>query len=300
MAPKNTDAQAAVKIPAGIDMPAEDVLDHYIRDLQQSPVLSGEEQLALARRMRRGDQDARAELIRGNLRFAFAVAKKYQHRGLPLADLVSEANVGLCHAADKYNPEMGVKFISYAVWWIKQAIFAALAKTGRSVRLPLNRTVDLSRVMKATEILRQTLNREPSVDEIAHTCGLSSDIVAGLLVLQQPIRSLDEPISHQGKEMPLANFVSAGAPDDVSGEFDAELERRLRLEDVEAAIASLPPREALILRLYFGIPSGQSETLEQIGQRLGVTRERVRQLRDRAIERLRSGDMKDRLSVYAA
>jgi RNA polymerase primary sigma factor len=295
-----TAGETAPKSSGAVTIPAADILDHYIRDLNRSPVLSGEEQLSLARRMRRGDAIAREELIRGNLRFAFSVAKQYQHRGLPLADLVSEANVGLCHAADKYDPELGVKFISYAVWWIKQAIFSALARSGRAVRLPLNRTVDLGRVGKAAEVLRRTLGREPTVEEIARTCSLSTDVVEGLVALQQPMRSLDEPISRDGKQMTLANFVSAEPPDDVDGDFDPEVERRLRQEDVEAAIASLPPREALILRLYFGIGTEQPETLEMIGRRLGVTRERVRQLRDRALGRLRSGDMKSRLSVHAA
>src|SRR3712207_2434875 len=165
--------------PASVTAPDRDLLDVYIAELSRSPVLSATEQKALARRVRDTKlttperELAREALIRANLRFAFTIAKQYQHRGVDLADLVSEANAGLCRAADKYDPDVGVNFISYAVWWVRQALFSALALKARAVRLPVNRASDLSRITKARPILRETLGREPTVEEIARTTSLS-------------------------------------------------------------------------------------------------------------------------------
>src|ERR1700755_752596 len=199
--------------PAGIapNEPERDILDQYLYEVSTYPLLKGTEEIDLAKKIRAGDQDALQELVKRNLRFVISVAKKYQNRGLPLIDLIGEGNVGLLTAARKFDPDQGVKFISYAVWWIRQAILSALARQGRTVRVPLNRTADLSRIIKESEI-------------------------------QQPL-------------------------------------------------PTLPPRDAKVLRLYFGLEGGREHTLEEIGSMLGVTRERVRQLRDRALKRLREGDV---------
>jgi len=150
--------------PAGIapNEPERDILDQYLYEVSTYPLLKGTEEIDLARKIRAGDQDALQELVKRNLRFVISVAKKYQNRGLPLIDLIGEGNVGLLTAARKFDPDQGVKFISYAVWWIRQAILSALARQGRTVRVPLNRTADLARIIKASEILRQKINREPS------------------------------------------------------------------------------------------------------------------------------------------
>src|SRR5579884_1857994 len=181
-----------------------DLLDLYIDELRGEPVLNAQQQKELAREMRRATTDdvrerARSELIRANLRFAFSVAKQYQNRGVPLGDLVSEANAGLVRAADKYDPEVGVNFISYAVWWIRQALHSAVQKQGRTVQVPLNRAADLTRVSRAQEVLRQKLSREPYDEEIATVADLSLDVTRGLVALLQPTRSLDEPTSSGGE-----------------------------------------------------------------------------------------------------
>jgi RNA polymerase sigma factor (sigma-70 family) len=169
-----------------------DLLDVYIAELSRSPVLSAIEQKSLARRLRDTRlatperEAAREALIRANLRFAFTIAKQYQHRGVDLADLVSEANAGLCRAADKYDPDVGVNFISYAVWWVRQALGAAVAKQGRAVRIPLSRTADLNRVTRAQAALREALDREPTDDEIARVTSLSTEVVRDLLAVVQP------------------------------------------------------------------------------------------------------------------
>src|SRR3954462_2867380 len=175
-----------------------DLLDLYIEELRGEPVLTALQQKELAREMRRAKNDdareeARSELIRANLRFAFSVAKQYQNRGVPLGDLVSEANAGLVLAAARYDPDGGVNFISYAVWWIRQALHSAVQRQGRTVQVPLNRAADVTRVSRAQEVLRQKLSREPYEEEIAHVADLSLDVTRGLVALLQPTRSLDEP-----------------------------------------------------------------------------------------------------------
>src|SRR5437868_10947115 len=150
-----------------------DILDQYLHEVSKTPLLTQKEEIALARKVRAGDQEAMQELVKRNLRFVISVAKKYQNRGLPLTDLIGEGNVGLLTAARKFDPDQGVKFISYAVWWIRQAILAALARQGRTVRVPLNRTADLSRIVRTAEYLRQTLRREPTPEEISDATKLS-------------------------------------------------------------------------------------------------------------------------------
>src|SRR5437868_9773828 len=161
--------------PAGIapNEPERDILDQYLYEVSTYPLLKGDEEIQLARKIRNGDQESLQELVKRNLRFVISVAKKYQNRGLPLIDLIGEGNVGLLTAARKFDPDQGVKFISYAVWWIRQAILAALARQGRTVRVPLNRTADLSRIVRTAEYLRQTLRREPTPEEISDATKLS-------------------------------------------------------------------------------------------------------------------------------
>jgi RNA polymerase primary sigma factor len=256
----NATAGADARPAASGDVPGSDILDLYIEELRRTPVLSAQGQKELARRMRNTKLSAhdraraREQLITANLRFAFSVAKKYQNRGLPLDDLISEANAGLCRAADKYDPDVGVNFISYAVWWIKQAILSSITTTGRSIRLPLGRAADVARLAKAQAALRQALDREPTVDEVARVCGLSVEMVQSLSALTYPERSLDEP----------------------------------------------PARDRKILSLYYGLETGEPLTLEEIGQLFGVSRERVRQLRDRALARVRRGAAAARLRDWAA
>src|SRR5213080_1288421 len=186
--------------PAGIapNEPERDILDQYLYEVSTYPLLKGDEEIQLARKIRAGDPDALQELVKRNLRFVISVAKKYQNRGMPLIDLIGEGNVGLLTAARKFDPDQGVKFISYAVWWIRQAILAALARQGRTVRVPLNRTADLSRIVRTAEFLRQTLRREPTPEEISDATKLSLEVVQSLAALNTGDVRLDAPLDPDG------------------------------------------------------------------------------------------------------
>src|SRR5690242_17669670 len=190
-----------------------DILDQYLHEVSKTPLLTQKEEIALARKVRAGDQEAMQELVKRNLRFVISVAKKYQNRGLPLTDLIGEGNVGLLTAARKFDPDQGVKFISYAVWWIRQAILASLARQGRTVRVPLNRTADLSRIVRTAEYLRQTLRREPTPEEISDATKLSLEVVQSLAALNTGDVRLDAPLDPDGDRSLIERFVADEMPD---------------------------------------------------------------------------------------
>ncbi|HEU6452111.1 MAG TPA: RNA polymerase sigma factor RpoD/SigA [Gemmatimonadaceae bacterium] len=285
--------------PAPVEIsPSEadrDILDQYFAEVSRYPLLNADEEKALARRVQRGDHDAMEELVRRNLRFVVSVAKKYQNRGLPLIDLIGEGNVGLMTAARKFDPDQGVKFISYAVWWIRQAILASLARQGRTVRVPLNRTADLSRVIRATALLRDKFGREPTPDELSQLTGISPEIVSALSTLNTAEVRLDAAVGKDSDRALIERFAMEELPSTEDQVLD-----RFRNAELERALSTLPPRDARILRLYFGLEGDREHTLDEIGKLLGVTRERVRQLRDRALRRLREGAVGDALKDLSA
>ena len=272
-----------------------DLLDQYLYEVSKTPLLTPPQEIALAKKVRAGDQEAMQELAKRNLRFVISVAKKYQNRGLPLTDLIGEGNVGLLTAARKFDPDQGVKFISYAVWWIRQAILASLARQGRTVRVPLNRTADLSKIVKTAEALRQEFRREPTPEEISKATGLSMEVVQSLAALNTGEVRLDAPLDPEGDRALIERFIADDQPD-----IEDQTMERFLSDEVEEALLSLQPRDAKVLRLYFGLDGGREHTLEEIGGMLGVTRERVRQLRDRALKRLREGDVGRALASFAA
>jgi RNA polymerase primary sigma factor len=272
-----------------------DILDQYLFEVSQTPLLTPQQEMAIARLVQAGDPEAMQELVKRNLRFVISVAKKYQNRGLPLSDLIGEGNLGLLTAARKFDPDQGVKFISYAVWWIRQAILAALARHGRTVRVPLNRTADLSRITRMAETLRQDLRREPTAEEIAEQIGLSVDVVRSLAALNTSDVRLDAPLDPEGERSLIDRFIA-----EEQGDPENQAMERFLAEQVDAALRTLAPRDAKVLRLYFGLDGGREHTLEEIGGMLGVTRERVRQLRDRALKRLREGEVGRALASFAA
>lgn len=278
-------------------LPADDVpssLDLYLDDLSGHPLLDPEEEDCIARLARAGDGAALDVLVRANLRFVVSVAKKYQNRGMPFADLIQEGNVGLVTAARKFDPDQGVKFISYAVWWIRQAILAALAKHGRSVRLPLNRATELARMTRVREELRQSLRRDPSADEIAEIAELDMATVEMLQMLNVAEVRLDAPVGSSDDNQLVDRFLV----DESS--LEEVLEAKLLKEKVAQALQGLKPRDARVVRLYYGLQGEEEHTLEEIGKLLGVTRERIRQLRDRALRELRAGPAGQMLRSFAA
>jgi RNA polymerase primary sigma factor len=272
-----------------------DILDQYLYEVSKTPLLTAQQEVAIARKVRAGDADAMQELVKRNLRFVISVAKKYQNRGLALTDLIGEGNVGLLTAARKFDPDQGVKFISYAVWWIRQAILASLARQGRTVRVPLNRTADLSRIIRTAESLRQDLRREPTPEEIAAATGLSLDVVQSLAALNTADVRLDAPLDPEGDRSLIERFIA-----DEQGNAEDQAMDQFLSEEIERALRTLAPRDAKVVRLYFGLDGGREHTLEEIGGMLGVTRERVRQLRDRALKRLKEGEVGKALASYAA
>ncbi len=273
---------------------AASMVDLYLEDLSRYPLLSAEQEDAVARRARAGDPEALAELVRANLRFVVSVAKRYQNRGLPFGDLVQEGNVGLVTAARKFDPDQNVKFISYAVWWIRQSILAALARQSRSVRLPLNRATELARVLRVREDLKQSLGRDPSIAEIAGPAELGESTVEMLLGLNVAEVRLDAPVGEGDDNQLIERFLV-----DESN-IEEAVDHTLLKEHVSAALQTIRPRDARVLRLYYGLQGESEHTLEQIGQLLGVTRERVRQLRDRALQDIRNSDVGKALSTFAA
>ena len=270
-------------------------LDLYLDEISRIPLLAAEEEKALARKAFKGDVVAQERLARHNVRFVVSVAKKFQNRGVPLMDLIGEGNLGLMTAARKFDPDRGVKFISYAVWWIRQAIQASIARQGRSVRVPLNRTADLNRLARTTTLLKERLGRMPTLEELVRATGLTPEAVRSLSALHTEAVRLDHPTREGDSTERIERFA---APEDKA--TDAATMAKSRTDDIDAALATLAPRDAKVLRLYFGLDDGRSRTLEEIGRMMGVTRERIRQLRDRALTRLREGDQGQRLKDLVA
>ncbi|HEM47388.1 MAG TPA: sigma-70 family RNA polymerase sigma factor [Alphaproteobacteria bacterium] len=260
----------------------ESSLDQYLKEISAYPLLKREEEVDLAQRIRKGEEEALDKLVRSNLRFVVSVAKKYQNQGVALSDLINEGNLGLIRAAHKFDETKGIKFISYAVWWIRQAILQALAEQSRIVRVPLNRAGALHRIGKRSAMLLQELGREPTVEELADELDLSEDEVRRTLSLSQTHLSLDAPLT-PGEDNRLLDYL----PDQFSPGPDDETYDRALMDTVEEALATLKEREAKILRLYFGLDGQEPMTLEEIGSLLGITRERVRQIKEKALLRLR-------------
>ncbi len=269
-------------------------LDLYLEELSRHPLLGAEEEDRVARLAQAGDRESFDLLIRSNLRFVISVAKRYQNRGMSFLDLIQEGNVGLVTAARKFDPDQGVKFISYAVWWIRQAILASLAKNGRPVRLPLNRATELARVVRVREELRQSLGRDPTTAEIAVEAALEPHTVDMLQAINVAEVRLDAPVGASDDNKLAERFLV----DESS--LEDSVDAILLKQHVADALRTLRPRDARVVRLYYGLQGEDQHTLEEIGQLLGVTRERVRQLRDRALRDLRSGETGRLLASFAA
>jgi RNA polymerase primary sigma factor len=263
----------------GID---EGSLDLYLRDIARYPLINQADEVALARRIHTGDGEALDALVRSNLRFVVSVAKKYQNQGVALADLINEGNLGLIRAAHKFDETKGIKFISYAVWWIRQAILQALAEQSRIIRVPLNRAGTLHRIGKRSSQLQQELGRDPTPAEIAEGTDLDTAEVEQGLALARSHVSLDAPMGGTPDHR-LLDYL----PDALERGADAEAIEHARNECIAEVFKELRDREAQILRLYFGLDCPEPRTLEEIGHMLGITRERVRQIKEKALLRLR-------------
>ncbi|MDD5039627.1 MAG: RNA polymerase sigma factor RpoD/SigA [Patescibacteria group bacterium] len=269
-------------------------LDVYLREINGTPLINAAEEARLAQQIRQGSKKALDKLTSANLRFVVSVAKQYQNQGLSLSDLINEGNIGLIKAAKRFDETRGFKFISYAVWWIRQAILQALAEHSRAVRLPLNRVGVLHKIGKTTARLQQTLGREPSSEEIAHELALSEAEVASTIVSGRDALSFDKPIGYDDEEGTLLDIIPAGPKDQPD---IGTLEASLKVE-IEKALDTLTPIEAWVLTLYFGLNRERSYTLEEIGAQCAKTRERVRQIKEKAIRRMRHASRSRSLRSY--
>jgi RNA polymerase primary sigma factor len=269
-------------LPHKRHMYEEGSLDQYLRDISIYPLITREKEVELAKLIRDNDQEALDTLVRSNLRFVVSVAKKYQNQGVSLSDLINEGNLGLIRAAHKFDETKGIKFISYAVWWIRQAILQALAEQSRIVRVPLNRAGTLHRIGKRASALLQELGREATHAEIADGMDLTEEEVAKTMSISQTHLSLDAPMT-PGEDNRLLDYL----PDTMNPTPDEETFDKALTQSIQEALAGLKEREAKILRLYFGLDGSEPMTLEQIGAVLNITRERVRQIKEKALSRLR-------------
>lgn len=267
-------------------------LDKYLQEIGKEELITVEEEVELAQRIKKGDHAALEKLTRANLRFVVSVAKQYQNQGLSLPDLINEGNLGLIKAAEKFDETRGFKFISYAVWWIRQSILQALAEQSRIVRLPLNQVGSLNKINKAFSKFEQEHERKPSPEELADTLELPADKVADTLKVSGHHISVDAPFV-DGEDNSLLDVL----PNTDSPNADKKLIMESLSREIDRALATLTERESDIIRLFFGIGC-QEMTLEEIGERFGLTRERVRQIKEKAIRRLRHTSRSKLLKSY--
>ena len=268
-------------------------LDKYFQEIGKVDLLTPEEEIELAIKIKKGDSSAMEILTKANLRFVVSVAKQYQNQGLTLGDLINEGNLGLIKAAKRFDETRGFKFISYAVWWIRQSILQALAEQSRIVRLPLNRVGALNKIGKAYSSLEQEFEREPSPEEVASELSMDVVDISDAMKISGKHVSVDAPFS-QGEENRLLDVLE----NDEMPAPDKSLMTESLKDEVNRALSSLPEREAEVVRLYFGLNEDHSLTLEEIGERFNLTRERVRQIKEKAIRRLRNTTRSKNLKAY--
>ncbi len=259
-------------------------LDLYLREIAGHPILEREEEVRLAEAIREGDEGALNRLVASNLRFVVTVAKRYRNHGVAFADLVNEGNLGLMRAARRFDETKGVRFISYAVWWIRQAMMQAIAEQSRIVRVPVGRMDEANKVVRASRRLSQQLGRQATPEEVGIELGLSPEAVQRALGMQGGYISLDAPVPDT-EDTSMLELI----PDREGEEPDERTQREALREVLEASLMHLPKREARILKMYFGLDGHEAHTLEQIGREFSVSRERIRQIKDRALVRLRLG-----------
>ncbi len=268
-------------------------LDKYLQEIGKVDLLTPDEEIELAIRIKKNDQRALEKLVKANLRFVVSVAKQYQNQGLTLGDLINEGNLGLIKAARRFDETRGFKFISYAVWWIRQSILQALAEQSRIVRLPLNRVGALNKIGKAYSNLEQEYEREPSAHELAQELDMDISEVSDTLKISGRAISMDAPFA-QGEENRLLDILENDEQPSPDHTLMSESLRR----EIERALSTLSEREAEVIKLYFGLNEEHSLTLEEIGERFNLTRERVRQIKEKAIKRLRHASRSKNLRSY--
>ncbi len=268
-------------------------LDKYLQEIGREELITAEEEVILAKKIKDGDQLALEKLTRANLRFVVSVAKQYQNQGLSLPDLINEGNLGLIKAARRFDETRGFKFISYAVWWIRQSILQALAEQSRIVRLPLNQVGSLNKINKAYSKLEQEFEREPSAEELADVLDLPIDKVSDTMKVSGRHVSMDAPFANGEESSLLDVLINLDSPKADTGLMNESLSR-----EIDRALSTLTERERDVVKLFFGIGLNHGLTLEEIGDKFDLTRERVRQIKEKAIRRLRHSSRSKLLQQY--
>ena len=283
-----------LKITKSITNRESQSLEKYLQEIGKVDLLTPEEEVELAKKIKQGDQLSLEKLTKANLRFVVSVAKQYQNQGLSLSDLINEGNLGLIKAAQRFDETRGFKFISYAVWWIRQSILQALAEQSRIVRLPLNKVGSLNKINRAFSELEQAFEREPSAEELATLLEIPTEEVETTMGVAARHVSMDAPFV-EGEDNSLLDVLE----NDSTPATDSKLEFKDSLrQEIERALGTLTDRQADVIKLYFGIGVEHPESLEDIGDKFGLTRERVRQIKDKAINKLRSASRSKLLKQY--
>lgn len=282
-----------LKISRQITNRGEGNLDKYLADIAKERLLTADEEVELAQRIKAGDKAALDQLVRSNLRFVVSVAKQYQNQGLGLPDLINEGNLGLVKAAQRFDETRGFKFISYAVWWIRQSILQAVAEQSRVIRLPMNQVGAISKVKKMASIMEQELERKPSVAEIAEAVGMTEQKVEELLSLNSHHISTDAPIDEDGEANFLDVFVQADAE-----ETDKAVERESESNAIKQSLDQLSERERQVICHYFGLGTPREYSLEEIALKFDLSRERVRNIRDKALKKMKTQSDRTLYQMY--
>lgn len=277
-----------------LDDIADDSVRLYLREIGKIPLLKSDEELALAQRVVAGDKDAKDQMAEANMRLVVSIAKRYVGRGLDLLDLIQEGNTGLLRAVEKFDPDKGFKFSTYATWWIRQAITRAIADQARTIRIPVHMVETINKLLRTQRRLTQELNREPTNDEIAKEMEIDVDKVEHIMKIKQDISSLDASVRDDEEDSVLGDFIED--EDTISPEESAT--NQLLKEHVKQLLSGLTDREQKILKLRFGLEDGKSHTLEEVGQEFSVTRERIRQIEAKALAKLRKHKDSRKLMDY--
>jgi RNA polymerase primary sigma factor len=279
---------------AYMDDIADDSVRLYLREIGKIPLLTADEELALAKRVVKGDKTAKDQMAEANMRLVVSIAKRYVGRGLDLLDLIQEGNTGLLRAVEKFDPDRGFKFSTYATWWIRQAITRAIADQARTIRIPVHMVETINKLLRTQRRLTQELNREPTNEEIAAAMEMEVDKVEHIMKIKQDISSLDASVRDDEEDSVLGDFIE---DEDAKTPTESASEQLLK-EQVRQILSSLTEREQKILKLRFGLEDGKSHTLEEVGQEFSVTRERIRQIEAKALAKLRKHKETRRLHEY--
>lgn len=286
--------EVITEVPVYLDDISDDSVRLYLREIGKIPLLTNEEELALAHRVVAGEKDAKDKMAEANMRLVVSIAKRYVGRGLDLLDLIQEGNTGLLRAVEKFDPDKGFKFSTYATWWIRQAITRAIADQARTIRIPVHMVETINKLLRTQRRLTQELNREPTNDEIAKEMEIDVDKVEHIMKIKQDISSLDASVRDDEEDSVLGDFIE----DEDTASPEESATSQLLKEHVKDMLGSLTEREQKILKLRFGLEDGKSHTLEEVGQEFSVTRERIRQIEAKALAKLRKHKDSKKLHDY--